>query len=361
MELSILNQDHNTDHTTDHIKAVKNVLNNIYDPANGKPLSHSENCKIFIKNSRTVIILECQENFLVHFKGVKESVENMLIRNGIQASVLLSSIVQKEEKFSNTQKRPLKQIKKIIAIASGKGGVGKSTVAVQLAVALSSSGFSTGLLDADIYGPSIPKMLGLTKRDIIQHGKAIIPPTRLGIHTISIGLFVNSDEPLIWRGPIVQKAVSQLFFDVTWPDLDFLIVDLPPGTGDIHLTVVQKLPVTGAVIVSTPQDIAIIDARKAIMMFSKLGIKILGCIENMSNFHCSHCGKSTSIFSTGGVMKEAKERNIPYLGEIPVSTSLRKSCDDGTPLSSELTQKMIEIAFSIIKNLPTEKEFDSVS
>jgi ATP-binding protein involved in chromosome partitioning len=226
-------------------------------------------------------------------------------------------------------------IKAIIVVASGKGGVGKSTVAAGLALALAGRGLKTGLLDADIYGPSQPKMMGLEGYKPEQKDGKIQPPLRHGIKVISIGFMVDADKALIWRGPMVQTAIYQLFRDVDWgtkeEPLDVLIVDMPPGTGDAQLTIAQKIPVAGAVIVSTPQDIALIDARKAIAMFQKTDVPILGIIENMSTHICSNCGHEEHIFGHGGAKLEAEKLSVPFLGEIPLSRVVREQSDAGEP------------------------------
>lgn len=235
-------------------------------------------------------------------------------------------------------------IKKIIVVASGKGGVGKSTVAASLAVALAKTGLKTGLLDADIYGPSQPKMMGLEGYKPEQKDGKIIPPLRHGIKVMSIGFMVDAGKALIWRGPMVQTAIYQLFRDVAWgtaeDPLDVLIVDMPPGTGDAQLTIAQKIPVAGAVIVSTPQDIALIDARKGIEMFQKTGVPILGLIENMSTHICSNCGHEEHIFGHGGALAEAERLSVPFLGEIPLSRDIRERSDAGQPI--DLDQGMID-------------------
>lgn len=229
-------------------------------------------------------------------------------------------------------------IRNIIAVASGKGGVGKSTVATNLAVALLKSGKSVGLLDADIYGPSVPKMTGIEGRKpgFDENGK-MIPLEAHGLKVMSIGFMVENEAPLVWRGPMVQTALYQMLRDVVWgtadKPLDVLVIDMPPGTGDAQLTLAQKVPVTGAVIVSTPQDIALIDARKAVAMFQKVNVPILGIIENMSTHICSNCGHEEHIFGHGGAKTEANRLNVPFLGEIPLNLTIREQSDAGNPLS----------------------------
>jgi ATP-binding protein involved in chromosome partitioning len=225
-------------------------------------------------------------------------------------------------------------VDRILAIASGKGGVGKSTVASNLAVALARQGRRVGLLDADIYGPSQPRMMGVSARPASPDGKTIIPLTAHGVTMMSIGLMLKEAEAVVWRGPMLMGALQQLLNQVAWGDLDVLIVDLPPGTGDVQLTLCQKTHVTGALIVSTPQDVALLDARRAIDMFGKLKTPILGLIENMSTYICPNCGHEEHIFGHGGVAAEAVRLGAPFLGEIPLSLDVRLAGDAGTPVAA---------------------------
>lgn len=236
---------------------------------------------------------------------------------------------------------PRPDIKHIIAISSGKGGVGKSTVAFNLAIALKQRGFKVGILDADIYGPSQPRLSGLQninytqgKPDTNQDGK-IIPPEAHGLKIMSIGFLIDEESPLIWRGPMVQSAIVQLFRDVAWDGLDYLLIDMPPGTGDAQLTLAQKMPPDGAIIVSTPQDLALIDARKGLEMYKKTNIPILGLIENMSLFTCPKCGEVSEIFGHNGAMHEAEKLGIKFLGAIPLNMGIREAADGGTPATDK--------------------------
>lgn len=229
------------------------------------------------------------------------------------------------------EKRRIPGVKNVVAVASGKGGVGKSTVAVNLAVALAQSGASVGLMDADIYGPSIPIMMGISGRPE-SDGEKLIPLERYGVKMISIGFLVPSEAAVIWRGPMVMKAVEQLLYDVNWGELDYLIVDLPPGTGDAQLTLAQQVPVTGAVIVTTPQNVALADAVKGVNMFKEIGVPIFGIIENMSYFICPHCQERTELFSHGGGAETAERLGVRFLGEIPLDTEVRKAGDEGAPI-----------------------------
>ncbi|TSA21291.1 iron-sulfur cluster carrier protein ApbC [bacterium] len=233
---------------------------------------------------------------------------------------------------SNQQKDLiLPGVKNTIAVASGKGGVGKSTVAVNLAVSLALDGAKVGLVDADVYGPSIPLMFGMNERPRLSENK-LIPLERYGVKIMSIGFLVDPMQAVIWRGPMASGAVKQFMSDVNWGDLDYLIFDLPPGTGDIQLTLVQTIPLTGAVIVTTPQDVALADARKGLVMFNKVNVPVLGMVENMSYFVCSHCGERENIFDSGGGSRTAKELGVPFLGEIPINTRIRIGGDQGTPI-----------------------------
>lgn len=227
--------------------------------------------------------------------------------------------------------KPLPGVKNIIAVASGKGGVGKSTTAVNLALALAAEGANVGILDADIYGPSIPTMLGLSGYPDSADGKTMLPKISFGIQTNSIGYLIDPDQPMIWRGPMVTGALQQLMNETRWSDLDYLIVDLPPGTGDIQLTLSQQIPVSGAVIVTTPQDIALIDAQKGLAMFQKVNVPVLGVIENMSVHICSQCGHEEAIFGSGGGSAMAEKNKVALLGALPLSISIRENADSGRP------------------------------
>ena len=223
-------------------------------------------------------------------------------------------------------------VRHIIAVASGKGGVGKSTVACNLALALAAEGARVGILDADVYGPSQPRMLGVTGKPASPDGKTITPLHGHGVAVMSMGFMVDEGQSIVWRGPMLMSALTQMLHQVTWGDLDYLVVDLPPGTGDVQLTLSQKATITGAVVVSTPQDIALIDARKALDMFRKTNTPVLGIIENMSTFCCPNCGVETQIFGHGGARREAATLGLPFLGEIPLDLETRQLSDSGTPI-----------------------------
>ncbi len=222
-------------------------------------------------------------------------------------------------------------VKNIVAVASGKGGVGKSTTAVNLALALAAEGATVGLLDADIYGPSQPMMLGIAGRPESTDGKTLEPMEAYGLQAMSIGFLIDADTPMVWRGPMVTQALEQLLKDTNWRELDFLVVDMPPGTGDIQLTLSQKVPVTGAVIVTTPQDIALLDAKKGLKMFEKVGVPIVGIVENMSIHVCSNCGQAEAIFGEGGAQRMCADYKVPFLGGLPLDIRIREQADSGRP------------------------------
>ena len=268
-------------------------------------------------------------------KSVTESIRKQVVErlkkiDGVQnASVNVYSKI-----VSHSAQRGVKLIpgiKNIIAVASGKGGVGKSTTAVNLALALAAEGAVVGMLDADIYGPSQPMMLGITGRPQSRDGKTMEPMEAHGIQAMSVGFLIDPETPMVWRGPMVTQALEQLLNETRWNDLDYLVVDLPPGTGDIQLTLAQKVPVTGAVIVTTPQDIALLDARKGFKMFEKVGVPIIGVVENMAMHICTNCGHAEPIFGEGGGAKMAKDYNIEMLGSLPLDIKIREMADSGKP------------------------------
>ncbi len=261
-----------------------------------------------------------RKQVLAHLKGIEGvgnvsvNVYSKIVAHGVQRGVKL-----------------IPGIKNIIAVASGKGGVGKSTTAVNLALALAAEGATVGMLDADIYGPSQPMMLGITGRPTSVDGKSMEPMEGHGIQAMSVGFMIDVETPMVWRGPMVTQALEQLLTDTRWQDLDYLVVDLPPGTGDIQLTLAQKVPVTGAIIVTTPQDIALIDARKGLKMFEKVGVPILGIVENMSIHICSNCGHTEPIFGSGGGERMCHDYNVPFLGSLPLDIAIREQTDSGKP------------------------------
>ncbi len=248
----------------------------------------------------------------------------------------------------------LSHLGKIIFVASGKGGVGKSTISSNIAASIAEMGFKVGLMDADVYGPSQPKMLGVDKSKVKIQNKKIYPKEIGNLSMMSMGMLFPEHEAIIWRGPMLMKAIQQLLIDVSWGNQDYFIVDLPPGTGDIHITLAQKVLISGAIVISTPQDISLIDAKKAITLFRKTDTKILGLIENMSYFECSNCGKKHDIFGNGGIEKFTKSEKLPYLGSIPLLKEIMECADNGTPYASqndEGKERFNEIVKNIFKEL----------
>ncbi|MFQ3197366.1 MAG: ATP-binding protein involved in chromosome partitioning [Paraglaciecola sp.] len=257
---------------------------------------------------------------------------------------------------SPTRLAKINNIKNIIAVASGKGGVGKSTTSVNLAFALMAQGAKVGLLDADIYGPSVPIMLGNTEAKPTSHDdKRIQPLEAHGLVASSIGYFVPAEDATVWRGPMASKALQQLVNETDWPELDYLIVDMPPGTGDIQLTLAQNMPVSAAVIITTPQDLALADARKGIAMFEKVTVPVLGLIENMSYYLCPHCGHEDHIFAQGGGDKLATENKLPLLGQLPLNAKIRQYADDGKPLLLELPDDPLSVAYKQLATALTKQ------
>jgi ATP-binding protein involved in chromosome partitioning len=272
-------------------------------------------------------------------KGVHAALTAHRPAQGVRGSAPRHSHSHAEHRHAGGTEKGLggiAQVKSIVAVASGKGGVGKSTVAINLAVALARQGVATGLLDADIYGPSVPRLSGVGRKPEAAAGteKRLQPLEAYGLKLMSMGFLVPEEAPMIWRGPMVQSALMQLLRDVEWGELDVLVIDMPPGTGDAHLTLAQQVPVAGAVIVSTPQDLALIDARKAIAMFEKVRVPILGIVENMSYFLCPHCGERSDVFGHGGARDEALRRGVPFLGEVPLQLAIRERSDAGEPIAA---------------------------
>ena len=252
------------------------------------------------------------------------------------------------------QKIGVPGVKSIIAVASGKGGVGKSTTSVNLALAIAGQGKSVGILDADIYGPSMPRLLGITERPTAE-GRILNPLEKFGIKVMSIGFLVEEESPMIWRGPMVISALTQMLREVAWGELDVLVVDMPPGTGDAQLTMAQQVPLAGAVIVSTPQDIALIDARKGLHMFRKVEVPILGIVENMSQFICPTCGERSDIFGHGGARSEAERLEVPFLGEVPLHMDIRSNSDGGTPVVASAPEGQHAAAYGEIATAVLEQ------
>ncbi|MEB3702003.1 Mrp/NBP35 family ATP-binding protein [Candidatus Bealeia paramacronuclearis] len=316
----------------DHVVAI---LSQVMHPLTQKSLMESD-CISGLEITENGIItftLEFDTQHIQLAQEVKEKLAQILKKiPGIEEVRIILTAQKKSKLLNPKERKSIEGVRNVIAIASGKGGVGKSTTAVNLALSLHQLGLRVALLDADIYGPSIPRMLGIRDRVKSEDGKILIPHEKYGIAVMSLGFMTDEETPAIWRGPMVQSALQQMLRQVSWGERDVLVIDLPPGTGDIQLSLVQTVPLTGAVIVSTPQDIALIDARKGLNMFRKLEIPVLGIVENMSYFTCPHCGDQSHIFDHGGAKKEAKRLEVPFLGEIPLQGKIRETSDQGNPI-----------------------------
>ncbi|MES2933737.1 MAG: iron-sulfur cluster carrier protein ApbC [Pseudomonadota bacterium] len=314
------------------VETIKQALSSVIDPNTGKDFVSSKSAKnIVLSGANVTLDIELGYPAKSQFDGIRAQVAAAI--GGIAGAGSVSVNVYSKI-ITHAVQRGIKlmpNVKNIIAVASGKGGVGKSTTAVNLALALAAEGASVGILDADIYGPSQPMMMGISGQPTTKDGKTMEPLENHGVQVSSIGFMIDPDEPMVWRGPMVTQALQQLLEQTNWRDLDYLIVDMPPGTGDIQLTLSQKVPVTGAVIVTTPQDIALLDARKGLKMFEKVGIPILGIVENMSVHICSNCGHAEHIFGAGGGEKMCAEYGVEFLGGLPLTMAIREQADSGTP------------------------------
>lgn len=314
------------------VEEIKAALLQVIDPNTGRDLIRGKEARnIRVEGGRVLLDVELGYPAASQVAPMRQRVEDALGKlpgvTGVEANVyfkIVAHAVQRGIKLKSN-------VKNIIAVASGKGGVGKSTTAVNLALALSAEGARVGILDADIYGPSQPMMMGISGQPETKDGKTMEPLENHGLQVSSIGFMIDPDEPMVWRGPIVTQALQQLLDQTNWRDLDYLIVDMPPGTGDVQLTLSQKVPVTGAVIVTTPQDIALLDARKGLRMFEKVGIPILGIVENMSMHVCSNCGHAEPIFGVGGGEKMCADFGVDFLGALPLTMEIRQQTDSGTP------------------------------
>jgi ATP-binding protein involved in chromosome partitioning len=307
---------------------------------------------IKIQAYKITIIFELPSNDLSQFETKRQQAQQLLQKSFPDYQVLCITTTERSAP-TNTSK---KTIQHMVAVASGKGGVGKSTVAVNLAISFAQHGLKVGLLDADIYGPSLPKMMGISGKPNVNDQKKLIPLEKYGIKSMSIGLLIDEATPMIWRGPMVQGALMQLLKEVAWGELDILLIDMPPGTGDAQLSLAQQAQLSGAVIVSTPQDIAFIDALKSINMFRRVAIPIIGLVENMSQFSCPNCGHVSHIFAHGGVKAHAEQLKLPFLGSLPLDLSTRIGADEGTPITvshpnTDISQTFSKIAQSIWQSL----------
>jgi ATP-binding protein involved in chromosome partitioning len=325
---------------------VENALSQVVDQHMETDLIASKSVKnIAIDGDKVNVTLELGYPAAGYFDSLRQLVRDQLESlEGIgDINIEVSSKIKSHAVQQNL--KPLGGIKNIIAVASGKGGVGKSTTAVNLALALQAEGATVGILDADIYGPSIPRMLGCQGQPESVDGKSLEPMIGHGIQSMSIGYLVEEDTPMIWRGPMVTQALEQLFNDTRWKDIDYMVVDLPPGTGDTQLTLAQKIPVSGAVIVTTPQDIALLDARKGLKMFEKVEVPVLGIVENMSIHICSQCGHSEHIFGEGGGSRMAEQHNVDFLGALPLDIRIREQADSGNPTVAAMEDSQISAIY----------------
>jgi len=350
---------------------ILEALKEIEDPSQSKDIvSLGLINNITIKDSNVAITLQVPVHRGASMEPIRKLAQERVlnIKDVTSATVVVTAHENKEktstfetDKEDKVEKVLESNVKRFVAIGSGKGGVGKSTTSANIAIALKLEGYKVGLLDADVYGPSQPRMLGVSGRPASVGGDMVAPLQNYGISLMSMGLLVPDDTAMIWRGPMVQSALTQMLNSVVWGDLDVIVIDLPPGTGDIQISLAQQVNLAGAIIVSTPQDIALLDVVKALTMFQKANVPVLGMIENMSYWSCPDCGRVDHIFGEGGVKAEAKKRNIDLLGEIPISVDVRKSSDAGIPIiisepESIQSQNYRLIAKSIIKSIKLDEE-----
>ena len=360
-------------------KALLEALGQVTDPSqNSDIVSLGMVTGIIIKGSNVSFALEVPSHRGPAMEPLRKSAEQAALNlAGVTSATVVitaheagnkDAADRSETATSETSREKVleSRVKRFVAVASGKGGVGKSTTAVNLAIAMRLEGLRVGLLDADIYGPSQPRMMGVSGRPAPVGGEMVAPLENYGIKLMSMGLLVPDDTAMIWRGPMVQSALTQMLNAVAWGELDVIVLDLPPGTGDIQISLAQQVSLSGAVIVSTPQDIALLDVVKALTMFSKAGVRIFGMIQNMAYWQCPDCGRKDAIFGTGGAAREAKARGIDLLGEIPLSMAIREGSDSGTPIvvaepASAQAKTYREIARKLIPQLeldatPTERD-----
>ncbi len=346
-------------------KAVTDALKTIVpEGASQDIVSSGVLSTIIVDGSQIGIILDFKENPPKNIPQIRENIESVVLGvDGVTAANVILSALKQQAKAPPTisagkpapTPTPLEGVKHVVAVASGKGGVGKSTTSINLAIALQKQGLKVGLMDADIFGPSVPTLVGVDEKPTIQD-KVIQPLSAYDIKVMSIGFLIDIDQPVVWRGPRVMGATQQLLKDVAWGPIDVLIVDMPPGTGDVQLSLVQQAKLSGAVIVSTPQDLALIDARKGITMFEKTGVPIMGIIENMTSFICPECGTESEIFGHGGAKETANIVNCDFLGGIPLHMSVRQSADAGKPIvatqeDSPISKAYMKIASSLKQKL----------
>lgn len=310
---------------------IRAILNEVIDPNTGKGLQDSgELAKVLVLGNDVSVTVELGYPAKTAAPQIEAAAKAALEQAGFPGAAVEAKQAIRAHKVQPLL-RVLPGVKNIIAVSSGKGGVGKSTVAANFALALAAEGAKVGVLDADIYGPSQPAMLGVTGAPACEDGESMTPKESMGLQVNSIGLLISPDDPVIWRGPMVSSALQQLLFQTKWKDLDYLVIDMPPGTGDVQLTLTQQVPVTGAVVVTTPQDIATLDARKGLMMFRKVNVPVLGVVENMALFRCPCCGHLERIFGEGGAKQMSEQYGVPVLGSLPLDTKIREEADSGRP------------------------------
>jgi len=336
------------------LQSIFEFTKNYKDPANNNPLDQkNSNIQVVEKNGNVNVSLSITNQYLEDYQKLADIFKEGLVK--LEGILSINVALTSENQVASSKKSESRfqiDASDIIAVASGKGGVGKSTFAVNLAVAMCQLGKKVGILDADIYGPSVPRMMGVSGKPELSQNKKLIPLENYGIKCMSIGFLVNEDTPTIWRGPMIMKALEQMFNGVEWGQLDYLIIDLPPGTGDAQITLAQSSKLSGSIIVSTPQDVALTDARKGINMFKKVDVPIIGLVENMSYFICDKCDEKHYIFSHEGAKKEAEKFQIPFLGSLPIDKELRIQSDEGRPAcidkpDGDIAKQYLEIAKSI--------------
>ncbi len=318
-------------------ESVLNALRKIIGPDGSDIVSSGMVSEIVINKGKVYFALSVPQNQARSFEPVRKAAEDAVkTLPGVEGAVVTLTADSKDKGAPAAPKGApasgIGGIKHIIAVASGKGGVGKSTTAVNLALGFQQNGLRVGMLDADVYGPSIPRLLGIRERPELAGDNILMPLKNYGLKVMSMGFLVEEETPMIWRGPMIISALTQMLKDVAWGELDIMVVDMPPGTGDAQLTMAQQVPLAGAVIVSTPQDLALIDARKGLNMFKRVDVPVLGIIENMSFFVCPKCGERSDIFGHGGARLEAQRLGVPFLGELPLHMSIRETSDSGRPI-----------------------------